>query len=372
MTNSTTTGRIGIVFGTRPEMIKLAPLVRALGDEATLIHTGQHYDVAMSQAFLDEFHLNSPHFLPPIGGRSRGAQIGAATIAIEEFLQRGGVEAIVVQGDTNSGLAGALAANATDRPLVHLEAGLRSYDRRMPEEHNRVVIDALSDLCCVPHASNVENLRREGIPDDRVVVTGSTLSESVEWMLRPQMERRTLVNALGLDPGGYILATVHRVENVDDPERLRTILSELASLDLPVVLPLHPRTASRADEFGLAGLLSDLRTIEPLPYGDFLALAAECSLLVSDSGGVQEEATILKRPVVVIRESTERPELLGTFAYLTDVGADISQTVSRLLRSGADLHRRLEALPYPYGHNASDRCALAIRKLLDSPKVHSS
>lgn len=351
---------VAVVFGTRPEMIKLAPVIRALGERALVVHTGQHFDDTMSRTFLEQLHIGDPHHHLEVGGLTRGAQIGHATIAVEHLLLETRPAAVVVQGDTNSGLAGALAANAAGVPLVHLEAGLRSFDRAMPEEHNRVLIDALSDRCLAPHESNAALLEKEGIAPERIRVTGSTLREALEGMLPGDDVRGGLRRDLGVDADAYVLATIHRAENADDEAKLRTILTELASLDLPVVLPLHPRTRARALEFGLTSLLDRLTVVEPLGYIEFIGLAAGCALMISDSGGVQEEATIVKRPVVIVRNSTERPEILGTFAHLVPVGPGIGETARRLLADVAGTHAALVALPYPYGTDATARCIDAI------------
>lgn len=355
---------IAVVFGTRPEMIKLAPVIRRLGERALVVHTGQHFDDTMSRTFLEQLRIGHPHHHLEVGGMTRGAQIGQATTAIERLLLEARPSVVVVQGDTNSGLAGALAANAASIPVVHLEAGLRSFDRAMPEEHNRVLIDALAERCLAPHESNARLLEAEGIHRDRIRVTGSTLREALEQMLPDAPARRELLARYDVVPSGFALATIHRAENADDETRLRTILDELASLEVPVLLPLHPRTRARSSDFGLGHLLERLLVVEPLGYREFIGLAAECAVLISDSGGVQEEATIVKRPVVIVRRSTERPELLGTFAHLVAVGPDIGETANRLLDDLDATHAALRALPYPYGEDASLACLAAIDELV--------
>jgi UDP-N-acetylglucosamine 2-epimerase (non-hydrolysing) len=356
---------IAFVFGTRPEIIKLAPIVKALDQRSLLVHTGQHFDVNMSQLMLTQLGLREPDVLLDVGGRTRGTQIGLSIVAIEELFLRRLPSVAVVQGDTNSGLAGALAANSCGVPLVHLEAGLRSFDRSMPEEHNRVLIDALADRCLTPHVSNNEQLMREGVDPHRIRLTGSTLREALLSILPNHDDRVHVLDEFRLSPTGFILATIHRVENVDQADRLEAILTELAKLDLPVVLPLHPRTRKRAETFGLSELLDQLVVIDPLGYREFVALAAECALLVSDSGGVQEEATILKRPVVVVRSSTERPEILGTFAHLVDVGPGIGAKARELLSDLPRTLRDLESEPYPYGENATALCVAEITQLAE-------
>jgi UDP-N-acetylglucosamine 2-epimerase (non-hydrolysing) len=356
---------VAVVFGTRPEIVKLADLIRRLGAGAAVINTGQHWDDAMSGAFLRHLGVQPTHHLE-IGGRSRGEQIGDATAGLTRLLGQLHPAAVVVQGDTNSALAGALAANALEVPLVHLEAGLRSFDRRMPEEHNRVVVDHLADLCLAPTEANAANLRAEQIPDERIAVIGNTVVEAVRRLLPAVEERAAILARFGLEAGRFVLATVHRPENTDG-DALGAVLAALAAVPAPVVLPLHPRTAARIAAAGLAPLLAPLRVVEPLPYEPFLGLLAECGVAVSDSGGVQEEVSVLGRPVVVVRRSTERPEVQGTWAQLVDPGPQVAAAVADLWTDLPALHARLAALPSPYGDGtASAQAELAIAGLLDA------
>jgi UDP-N-acetylglucosamine 2-epimerase (non-hydrolysing) len=355
---------VAVVLGTRPEVVKLAGVLRLLGAAAVTIHTGQHYDAGLSEVFFGELGLERPRHHLGVGGTSRGAQIGEATRLLDALLADVQPRAVVVQGDTNATLAGAIAANAREIPLVHVEAGLRSFDRAMPEEHNRVLADHLADLCCAPTEVNRANLAAEGIGEERVVVTGNTVIEALQRLLPGPEERAGALAGLGLEPARFVLATIHRPENVDDPAPLRRILTELAALPLPVVLPLHPRTRDRMDRFGLAGLAEGLVVTPPLGYRQFLALAAETALVVSDSGGIQEEVSVLKRPIVVVRRSTERPEVLGTFADLVSP-EDIGKAAAARLEDVAAEHRRLAALPSPYGDGtASERTVAALVELL--------
>ncbi|MER8237565.1 UDP-N-acetyl glucosamine 2-epimerase, partial [Streptomyces sp. NPDC094049] len=275
--------------------------------------------------------------------------------------------AVVVQGDTNAALSGALAANARDLPLVHVEAGLRSHDRAMPEEHNRVLIDRLADVLCAATPDNRDLLLAEGIADERIAVTGNTVVEAVHDHLPPPQERARLLAVSGLVPDGYVLATVHRPENTDDPAALAAVLTELAALarELPVVLPLHPRTRARVEATGLAHLLEGLTVLPPAGYGTFLALARHAALIVSDSGGIQEETTVLGRPLVVVRRSTERPESLTDFADLVEPGPGIGAAARRRLAEGGLGLRHLGTLPSPYGDGtASHRIAALLRDLV--------
>jgi UDP-N-acetylglucosamine 2-epimerase (non-hydrolysing) len=340
---------VAVVLGTRPEIIKLAHVIRLLGPAAVVLHTGQHYDHGLSEAFLEAFDLEEPHAYLGVGGETRGQQIGVAVRALDDHFSELTPRAVVVQGDTNSALAGGLAANALETILVHVEAGLRSHDRRMPEEHNRVLVDHIGDLLCAPTDVSRKNLLEEGIPESRIRVTGNTVVEAVQELMPDPAERARLLQDLALSARGYVLSTFHRPENVDDPGRFRSVLAELASLDLPVVLPLHPRSKARAAAHGMSDLLSAITVIDPIGYQEFLGLGAESAFLVSDSGGVQEEVSIYKRSVIVVRRSTERPEVLGTFAELVEPGPGISEIAGRWTGDITGLHQRLATLPSPYG-----------------------
>ncbi len=354
---------IAVVLGTRPEIIKLGHVIRLLGDAAWVIHTGQHYDANLSASFFGELNLPEPDLYLGVGGTSRGHQIGDATQLLDAHFSEHRPLAVVVQGDTNAVAAGALAANAGGIPLVHVEAGLRSRDRNMPEEHNRIIADHLSDLCAAPTRVNVDNLAAEGIAGDRVLLTGNTIVEAVRSLL--PADRQPLLERYEVTAGRFVLSTFHRPENVDDPERFSVILRHLAALSLPVLLPLHPRSVQRAAQFGLGSLLDMLMVTEPIGYRDFLGLSAESAMLVSDSGGVQEEVSIVKRPVLVVRNSTERPEVLGTFAERVLPGQDIVDVASRWLDDIPATHARLSSIPSPYGDgHASERIVHAIDELV--------
>jgi UDP-N-acetylglucosamine 2-epimerase (non-hydrolysing) len=355
---------VAVVFGTRPEVLKLAPVLWALGDASRTIHTGQHYDPALAGELLRELGLGPPSLQLEVGGAARGAQLGDATRLLDAAFADERPDAVVVQGDTTSTLAAALAANARNIPLVHVEAGLRSYDRAMPEEHNRVLTDHLADRCCAPTEVSRAQLAAEGIAGRRVVVTGNTVVDAAEHMLPEAAARAELLRRFALAADGFVLSTFHRPENVDDDARLETILAELRSLPLPVLLPLHPRTAARLDRLP-PGELGKLRVVEPLGYRDFLGLARECAFLVSDSGGVQEEASIVKRPVLVVRASTERPEVIGTFAELVAAGPAIGARGREWAADLVAIHARLADEPCPYGTgDAGVRTAKAIGALL--------
>jgi UDP-N-acetylglucosamine 2-epimerase (non-hydrolysing) len=340
---------VAIVFGTRPEIIKLAGIIELLGDRARTIFSGQHFDDLMSRTVFEDLQLPAPSVMLTVGGQSRARQIGELVVCLETEFARRRPAVVVVQGDTNTALAGALAANALEIPLVHVEAGLRSFDRCMPEEHNRVVADHLADLCLAPTDHARANLRAERIPDERIALTGNTVVDVASRLLPLREKRTTLLADLGLKPSSFILATFHRPENVDDVDQLRALISHLRGLGLPVFFPVHPRTRKQMQLYGFDERVNGVAMVPPLGYRTFLALAAECAFLLSDSGGVQEEASIVKRPVVVVRRSTERPEVLGTFATLVPSLGDIPAVADQLLRNLRDTHRRLADVPSPYG-----------------------
>ena len=358
---------VTVVLGTRPEIVKLAHIIRLLGDGAAVIHTGQHYDAGLSDSFFEQFELPEPAGFLGIGGEPRGTQIGATVTALDALFASEPPAAVVVQGDTNTVLGAAVAANARQVPLVHIESGLRSYDRRMPEEYNRVLTDHLADLLVAPTETNRANLHAESIPDERIVVTGNTVVEAVEALMPDSAARVRLLTEHGVEANRFVLSTLHRPENVDDPGTLETVLTELASLPIPVVLPLHPRTAARIEEFGLDSLLGRLTAIDPIGYREFLGLGAESAFLISDSGGVQEEVSVYKRPVLVVRRSTERPEVIGTFAERVEPGPEIAAVTGSWLDDLDGLHKRLAETPSPYGDgSASTQAVEAIRKLIDA------
>ena len=342
-------GSVAVVFGTRPEIIKLAGIIDLLGDSARTIFSGQHFDDLMSRMVFEDLQLPAPSVMLAIGGQSRARQIGELVQRLEEEFSRRRPAVVVVQGDTNTALAGALAANTLEIPLVHVEAGLRSFDRRMPEEHNRVVTDHLADLCLAPTDQARENLRAERIPDERIALTGNTVVDAAARMMPDPAERANLLSKFGLEAGRFILATFHRPENVDDVNRFRALVGHLKCLGLPVFFPVHPRTRNHMRVDGFDESANRLVMVPPVGYRTFLALAAECAFLLSDSGGVQEEASVVKRPVIVVRRSTERPEVLGTFATLVPSLRDLPAVAEQILRNLPDTHRRLADIPSPYG-----------------------
>jgi UDP-N-acetylglucosamine 2-epimerase (non-hydrolysing) len=369
MSSASERGPIAVVLGTRPEIIKLAKVTELLGDNAHLVHTGQHYDSNLSEVFFTEFGMRPPDTFIGVGGQTRGEQIGNGTAELDALFGKLQPSAVVVQGDTNAVLAGSLAANANEIPLVHVEAGLRSFDRRMPEEHNRVVADHLSDLCLAPTQLNVANLEAEGIPDDVIVRTGNPVIEAVERLMPSVDDRARLLRKYDLTRETYVLATFHRPENVDTKTTLESVLDALASLDAPVLLPLHPRTQKRIADFDLTDVAEQLRIVDPIGYRDFIGLGAESQLVISDSGGVQEEVSVYKRPAVVIRRSTERQEVEGTFVQRFEPGPALAAQLGVELERSLDRAAELADIPSPYGDaKAPERSVEAIRALVEQTR----
>lgn len=295
--------------------MKIASLVaemrRWAGIEAVLVHTGQHYDDAMSDVFFRELGIPTPDYNLGVGSGSHTWQTAQVMLALEPLLLELRPDGVLVVGDVNSTVATALVAAKLQIPLGHVEAGLRSFDRAMPEEINRLVTDALADYLFTPSRDADDNLRREGVSEHKVFFVGNVMIDTLlRWL--PRARSLAVPQSLGLAPHGYAVVTLHRPSNVDAAEGLERLLDALEQIQdwLPVVLPLHPRTRQRLVGFGLSGRverMSHLRVMEPLGYLEFLGLLADARLALTDSGGVQEETTILGVPCLTLRDNTERP-----------------------------------------------------------------
>jgi UDP-N-acetylglucosamine 2-epimerase (non-hydrolysing) len=296
------------IAGARPNFMKIKPVMAALmgqGIEASLVHTGQHYDQAMDRVFFDELEIPEPDFHLGVGSGTHAEQTARIMLAFEPILLRLRPDVVLVVGDVNSTIACALVAAKLGIPVAHVEAGLRSRDWSMPEEINRVVTDRLSAYLFAPSPDAVENLKAEGYAGDRVHLVGNVMVDTLLTML-DRATSRPILAALGLTYKKYCLVTLHRPSNVDDGIHLERLVEALAELsaDLPVVFPAHPRTAARLKDVDLA---DQLVVTEPFGYLDFLALEAGARLVLTDSGGVQEETTVLGVPCLTIRTTTERP-----------------------------------------------------------------
>ena len=312
--------KFSIVLGTRPEIIKMSPIIRVcerLSLDYFILHTGQHYSYTMDRVFFEQLELPEANYNLDVGSGSHAEQTGKMLIDIEKMLQKEDPDVVLVEGDTNTVLAGALAAVKLGISIGHVEAGLRSYDRGMPEEINRVLADHSSDYLFAPTEKSKQILLGEGIAEEKIFVTGNTVVDAVFQNLEISKSKRNVLDNLGLNAGEYILATVHRQENVDNEGRLRGIIEGLEKtkdLGFDLVYPVHPRARKCLKTFGVKP--NGLRLVEPLDYLSFLQLESNARLVLTDSGGVQEEACVLGVPCVTLRDNTERPETL-------EVGANV-------------------------------------------------
>jgi len=333
--------KCAIVLGTRPEIIKFSPIIRELervGLDYFVLHTGQHYSYNMDKVFFEQLALRDAKSNLDVGSGSHGKQTGKMLDGIEQVLMQEKPDVVLVEGDTNTVLAGALAAAKLNIKVRHVEAGLRSYDRSMPEEINRVLADHCSSFLFAPTEKSKAILLHEGIAKNRVYMVGNTVVDAVAQNLEIARSKNHVLENFGLESGKFLLATVHRQENVDDAKRFAGIIGGLqkvqAEFGVPLIYPIHPRAEKQLQEFGLDP--SGLRLVDPLDYLDFLTLESNAKLVLTDSGGVQEETCILGVPCVTLRDNTERPETL-------DVGSN--------MLAGADPGRILEAAALMVGKN---------------------
>lgn len=314
--------KIAIILGTRPEIIKMSPIIRQCerrGLDYYILHTGQHYSFEMDSVFFDELNLPSARYNLDVGSGTHGRQTATMLSGIEEILMRDVPSVVFVQGDTNTVLAGTLAASKLHIKVGHVEAGLRSFDRVMPEETNRVIADHISDYLFAPTETSRRYLLDEGIPDNRIFVTGNTIVDAVYQNLEIAKDKVDVLERHGLVAGEYFLATAHRAENVDDRVRLAGILDGFRCVyeefGMPIVFPAHPRTVKMISEFGF-NVPSGTLVMEPLGYLEFLQFESSARLVLSDSGGLQEEACILGVGCVTLRDNTERPETVEACANM--------------------------------------------------------
>lgn len=300
------------IIGARPQFIKAATVSRVIAARESIaeviVHTGQHYDANMSDIFFEEMRIPKPDHHLGIGGGGHGQMTGRQLEAIERVLIEEMPDCVLVYGDTNSTLAGTLAAVKLHIPVAHVEAGLRSFNRRMPEEINRVLTDHAADLLFAPTETAVKNLRAEGLPTDRIELTGDVMYDAALFY-RELARMPVWFGECGLREGEFLLATVHRAENTDNPVRLSGIFAGLAQSDFPVVLPLHPRTRSRIDAAGIT-LPTNIHVVPPVGYLEMVWLEANCRIIASDSGGVQKEAYFHGQRCVILRDETEWVELV--------------------------------------------------------------
>ena len=364
---------VDLIAAARPNFMKVAPLYHALIGEAwcrpRIVHTGQHYDANMSDAFFVDLKLPAPHVHLGVGSGSHAEQTGRVMIEYEKVCLASRPDWIIVVGDVNSTLACALVGAKLLIPVAHLEAGLRSGDRTMPEEINRIVTDSISDLLWTPSPDANENLRSEGVTATRIDMVGNIMLDSFE-LLRPKIEAESRARRLGLAPQSFGVVTLHRPSNVDERAQLKVIVGQLIAIAgrLPLVFPVHPRTRQRLQDFGLASALSDVSAIhitEPLSYIEFMSLIVDSRFALTDSGGVQEETTYLGIPCLTLRDNTERPVTvtLGTNRLVKPAGVD--EAVAQVLSGPA---RRDCTVPLWDGR-AAGRVVASLRKAGGKPSA---
>ncbi len=348
--------KIAIVLGTRPEIIKLAELIRLLKEhheaKTVIAFTGQHYDYNLCQIFMEELELPKIDINLGISGGGNEKQVTLMEKKLGEFFLKEKPEIVIAEGDTNSVLAAALAAKDIGTKFAHVEAGLRSFDERMPEEKNRIEADKLADYAFAPTDIAVKHLQDDKIEEAKIFLTGNTIVEAVQKNLEKAKDSKIL-ETLGLTPEKYAVLTAHRQEYVDKKENLEELLSAIAEIDIKVVFPAHPRTLKNLTAFNLlkkAKAIPNLQFIEPAGYFDFLKLASNAMFLLSDSGGIQEEASVYKKWIVILRDNTERPEILEKFGRLTGYCKEkIVEESKKAMENYPELKKRLEKEPCPFG-----------------------
>jgi len=328
--------KIITILGARPQFVKAAVLSRIISDknelEEVIVHTGQHYDNNMSEVFFQEMEIPKPKYNLNINGLSHGAMTGQMLESIEKVLLDEKPDVIVIYGDTNSTIAGALAAKKLNIKVVHIEAGLRSYNMQMPEEINRILTDRISDLLLCPTETAIKNLKKEGFDniDTKIVQCGDIMKDAVEFYSQSSSEKSNLLDRLKLKKEKFVLATIHRQENTDNVENLKSIFEGLENIakEMPVILPMHPRTKNILKENDLN---YNITTIPPVGYFDMLELLKNCNMVVTDSGGLQKEAFFNKKHCIITREETEWVELVeNDFAEI--VGSDKNKMITAFNR----------------------------------------
>lgn len=344
--------KIVTILGARPQFVKAAVLSRVIQEkkeiEEVIVHTGQHYDANMSDVFFKEMDIPKPKYNLEVNGLGHGAMTGQMLEKIEAILLDEKPNAVVVYGDTNSTIAGALAAKKLHIKVVHIEAGLRSYNMAMPEEINRILTDRISDLLCCPTDTAVKNLYNEGFENMpiKIVKTGDIMKDAVQYYSKTSQDKSAIISELNLEQGNYVLATIHRQENTDDDEKLASIFKGLDTIngDMKVVLPLHPRTKKMVEQHSIK---SNICFIEPVGYFSMMELLKHCSMVITDSGGLQKEAFFHKKHCVIAREETEWVELVeNDFAIIVGSHNDkIVKAFSKFIDSELSFEKNL------YGNN---------------------
>ncbi len=371
--------RVFLVVGARPNFMKAAPLIKALQDlapevELFLVHTGQHYDYEMSKAFFEDLNMPDPDIYLGVGSGTHAEQTAKIMVELEKELMEHEPDLVTVFGDVNSTLAASVVASKLWIPVAHVEAGLRSFDRTMPEEINRIVTDVLSEYLFATEKSALENLAREGIPEEKVFFTGNVMIDTLVTFLE-KARASDITQRLGLREKNFALLTLHRPSNVDNPEVFTRILSALSKIgkELPIIFPVHPRTRKRMSEFNLFNKFRDslkeppseygIILIDPVKYTDFVSLELNSLFVLTDSGGIQEETTYLGIPCLTLRENTERPITIevGTNELVGTDPARILAEAEKILRGDA----KKGSIPELWDGKAAYRIAKILKEKLE-------
>ena len=359
--------QIHLIAAARPNFMKIAPLYHALRKtdwgHPVIVHTGQHYDLNMSDAFFNDLQLPAPNIHLGVGSGSHAEQTANVMMAYEKIIQSENPDLVVVVGDVNSTMAATIAAVKLGTKVAHLEAGLRSFDRTMPEEINRMVTDTLADILWTPSVDGNENLNREGIAEEKIVFVGNIMIDSLE-MMRKNIEEQNICKLFNQKKGRYGLVTLHRPSNVDNPASLNKICETLGKItkQLPLIFPVHPRTYKNLSAFGLLENLKkikDLILTEPIGYINFMSLVFNCKMVITDSGGIQEETTYLGIPCLTMRPNTERPATIHTGTNRLCTTDNLEKNVDLVLSAGTFEHN----IPELWDGHTAERVAKSIKDL---------
>ena len=353
--------KIVTVIGARPQFIKAAMVSKEIAKykniDEVIIHTGQHFDEHMSHIFFEEMGIPEPYYNLGIQSLSHGAMTGRQLEEIEKVLVQEKPNRVLVYGDTNSTLAGALAAAKLHIPVAHIEAGLRSFNRKMPEEINRILTDHIAELLFTPTVTAVNNLKNEGINERKVKLVGDVMYDAALYFSKISERKSTILNKLNLRPKEYILATVHRQENTNSSEKLKNIFTALSKATIQVIIPMHPRTKNKLDEFDIS-INSKINIIDPVGYLDMIMLEKKALKIATDSGGIQKEAYFYNVPCITMREETEWVELVEIGAnYLS--GSDYKKIVKQL-QSSKQIN--FQQSLYGYGNTAEKIVSILLKE----------
>lgn len=360
-----------VVASTRPELIKLSPVMRALDGEGLdypFITTGQHYDRSLFQGFIEDLELKKPEYDIKVGSGSQAYQTSFAMVELEKIMEKERPSVVIVEGDTNSVLSASLAAVKLHIPVAHVEAGLRSFDRTMPEEINRILADHCSEVLFAPTEKAGLNLINEGIPPEKIFIVGNTIVDATVQNLEIAKEKSEIAERY---PKDYLVLTLHRAENVDKRGRLKGIVEALRRIGEDIIFPVHPRTKKMLETSGLGEDLDNITLVEPMGYLDFLLLMSRAKAILTDSGGIQEEAIILKVPCITLRTTTERPETIEAGGnILAGVETEGILEKAKLVLENQEVYRRMRSAENPFGDGRTgERIVKILLKLYEEKKL---